>query len=380
MFKSSTAPIAALALGLALLLSGETVAQQAAAPPPGGNVVQLQPDAPDQYVVQPGDTLWSISGKFLQQPWRWPEIWRLNKDQIRNPHLIYPGNVVRLDRSGPYLSLVERLEPRVRAEPLGAEAIPSIPMKVIEPFLTQPLVVERDGLQGAPRIVATEEGRYNVGSSSRAYVTGIAGTKENAWQIYRSGTALIDPETNETLGYEAIYLGNARLLKQGDPATVQITSARQEVGDGDRLIVAPQAQVFSYVPRAPEKPIRGQIIGIYDGRTDVRSKLYSGGQPPQILPPIQLDEAGSLAVVSLNRGARHGLEVGHVLALSKSHIVKRDRSVGPWYLGEPRQPPIQLPEERYGLLMVFRVFDSVSYALTLNTQRQVSPGDVISQP
>jgi hypothetical protein len=253
-------------------------------------------------------------------------------------------------------------------------------MKVIEPFLTQPLVVERNGLQGAPRIVATEEGRYHVGTGSRAYVAGIGGSKENIWQIYRSGRALIDPETNETLGYEAIYLGNARLLKQGEPATIQITSARQEVGDGDHLVVAPQAQVFSYVPRAPEKPIRGQVIGIYDGRTDLRSKLYSGGQPPQILPPIQLDEAGSLAVVSLNRGARHGLEVGHVLALSKSHVVKNDRSVGAWYMGEPRKEDIQLPEERFGLLMVFRVFDSISYALTLNTQRQVSPGDVVTQP
>src|SRR3990172_6441206 len=158
----------------------------------------LAPGAPDSYTVQKGDTLWDIAAKFLKEPWRWPQIWRLNKDEIRNPHLIYPGEVVRLDRAGPTLA-VERapgapgappdVRPRIRAERLAAEAAPPLPPKAVEPFLSQPLVIEHDGLDGAPRIVATQEGRYNIGASSRAYVAGFGDTKEPLWQGYRRGGA-----------------------------------------------------------------------------------------------------------------------------------------------------------------------------------------------
>src|SRR5262245_41214819 len=208
MFTSSTALLLALALGLSV------PSAQQSAPAQSGNVLGIKPDAPDQYVVQPGDTLWGISGKFLSEPWRWPEIWRLNKDQIRNPHLIYPGNVVRLDRATGTLS-IDRVEPRIRVEPLAREAIPTIPLKVIEPFLARPLVIERGGLDRAPYIAATEEGRFNIGAGARAYAFGLGQTKETLWQVYRPGNALVDPDTNEALGYEAIYLGAARLIRQG---------------------------------------------------------------------------------------------------------------------------------------------------------------------
>jgi hypothetical protein len=378
MFKSSTALLLALALGLSVASAQQPDPRQT------GNVLGIKPDAPDQYVVQRGDTLWGISGKFLSEPWRWPEIWRLNKDQIRNPHLIYPGNVVRLDRATGTLS-IERLEPRVRVEPLAREAIPTIPLKVIEPFLARPLVIERGGLDGAPQIVAAEEGRVNIGAGARAYVAGVAGAKETLWQVYRPGNALVDPDTNQALGYEAIYLGTARLTRLGvknEPATVQILSAVQEMSEGDRLVVAPQPQIFSFAPRAPDKPIRGRIMSIYDGRNDARFDYWrpAGGFTGGQAQTLYGGETGSLAIVSLNRGAKDGLEPGHVLAMYRSTTIVNDRSVGPYFMGEVRKPDFPLPEERYGLLMVFRVFENLSYALTLNVERPVAPGDVVTQP
>ncbi len=386
MFKSSTALFLALALGAAVAWGQHSPARQS------GNVLEIKTDAPEQYVVQRGDTLWGIAAKFLSEPWRWPEIWRLNKDQITNPHLIFPGNVVRLDRAGGTLS-IEAVEPRVRVEPLTAEAIPTIPLKVIEPFLARPLVIERGGLDNAPQIVAAQEGRYNIGAGARAYVAGVAGTKETLWQVYRPGRALIDPDSNEALGYEAIYLGTARLTRlggKGEPATVQILSAVQEISEGDRLVVAPQPQLFSFAPRAPEKPVRARIMSIYDGRNDARFDYY--GTSPMVQGVLIGEttetqqqqryggETGSLAVVSLNKGAKDGLEAGHVLALYRASTIYNDRSTGPFYMGEARKPDFPLPEERYGLLMVFRVFDNLSYALTLNVERQVAPGDVATKP
>jgi hypothetical protein len=381
MFKSSTALLFALFLALPVAW-----AQQPGAPA-GGNVLQLQPNAPDSYVVQKGDTLWGIAGKFLKEPWRWPEIWRMNKDDIRNPHLIYPGDIVRLDRAGGTLA-IERLQPRVRVEALEREAIPTIPLAAIEPFLSSPLVIERGGLDNAPRIFATQEGRYNIGAGARAYVTGMTQSKQPLWQVYRPGIALVDPETRDLLGFEAIYLGTARVTRPGDPTTVQVLSARQEISEGDRLVVAPQPRIFSFAPRAPDKPIRGRIMSIYDGRADARTDLlldrpdWTGIRADALTKSIYegFGETGNLAIVSLNKGAKDGLEVGHVLALFRSTTITNDRSIGPFYMGERRQEPIELPEERYGLLMVFRTFDNLSYALTLGVERQVSPGDVVKTP
>lgn len=380
MFKSSTA------LLLALVLALPAAWAQQAGPQTSGNVLQLQPNAPDSYVVKKGDTLWGIAGKFLRQPWKWPEIWRMNKDDIRNPHLIFPGDVVRLDRVGGRLT-VERLEPRVRVEPLAQEAIPTIPLKVIEPFLSAPLVIERGGLENAPRIFATEEGRVNVGAGARAYVTGMGQAKEPLWQVYRPGIALVDPDSRSVLGYEAVFLGTARVTRAGDPTTVRVLSSKQEISEGDRLVVAPQPRVFSFAPRAPDKPIQGRVMSIYDGRSDARTDLlldrdWAGVRTEALKNWIYegFGETGNLAIVSLNKGAKDGLEVGHVLALFTSTTIRNDRSIGPFYMGEPRQEPVQLPEERFGLLMVFRTFDNLSYALTLGVERPVSPGDVVRTP
>ncbi|MFM9971804.1 MAG: LysM peptidoglycan-binding domain-containing protein, partial [Burkholderiales bacterium] len=201
--------------------------------------IALKEDAPDRYVVEKGDTLWSIATKFLKEPWRWPELWKLNQEQIKNPNRIFPGNIIILDRSaGGRLSLGNpiRLSPQVRIEPLPDDAIPAIRASVIEPYLVQPLVIEADGLNNAPRIVATEESRVNLGPGGLAYVSGIGSSKEVNWQFYRPGKPIIDPDTKRTLGFEAIFLGSGKLTKAGEPATIQIVTARQEISTGDRLV------------------------------------------------------------------------------------------------------------------------------------------------
>ncbi|HEV8248256.1 MAG TPA: LysM peptidoglycan-binding domain-containing protein, partial [Polyangiaceae bacterium] len=194
----------------------------------GVPVSDLRTDAPDSYTVQKGDTLWGIAGKFLKNPWQWPDIWNMNKDRIKDPHRIYPGDVIRLDKSGASASLslasggtaeeaaanVVKVEPRVRVEPLAA-SIPSIPSSTIGPFLTQPLIVEAGGLDNAPSIVANDEARVVVGAGDTTYADRIVATDVINWQVFRQGQPLSDPETGELLGYEAKYIGDARVKRFG---------------------------------------------------------------------------------------------------------------------------------------------------------------------
>lgn len=378
MFKKSST---ALLLVLALAAPASWAAK--------GNILQIQPDAPDRYVVVKGDTLWDISGRFLKDPWRWPDIWGLNKAQIKDPHWIYPGDTIVFDRANQKL-LVEgrgagsgaaRLSPRVRERHLDAEPIPTIPAKLIEPFLSQALVVDKDGLKDAPRIVATEEGRVHLGMDSRAYVEGLENDGTELWSVYRPGAPLVDPDTEQTLGYEAIHLGAARVIRDGTPATVRIVAAKREITEGDRLLPASPSQVFHYAPRAPEHPVKARIMSLYDGRADARSSYY-GGKEDRALKSVygSYVETGPLSTVTLNVGTEHGIEPGHVLALYRGVVLPRDRSIGPWYMGERRAEPVVLPEERYGLLMVFRVFDSVAYALVVQAERPVAPGDIVRNP
>jgi len=230
--------------------------------------LSVSPDAPDRYVVVPGDTLWGIAQRYTNSPWRWPELWGLNRDQIKNPHLIYPGDVILLDRASGKLSLAAgtvRLSPKIRVVGSTDTPIPSIPASVIEPFLSQPLVVEPDGLDNAPTIVATQEDRVVLEAGNRAYVRGMGDSKEEDWSVYRPGKALIDPDTDRTLGYEAVYLGRARALAHGDPSTVQLTTVTREVGRGDKLVPAGPPQAVDYAPHAPNVFIRGRVMTIYDG-------------------------------------------------------------------------------------------------------------------
>lgn len=343
---------------LAFVLSGALCAGALAQVPK--TPLALKPDAPERYVVVPGDTLWSIAERFTDSPWRWGELWNLNKEQISNPHRIYPGNVIVLDRARRQLALsttTVKLSPRVRAESTEKVAIPSIQASIIEPFLTRPLVVEPEGLERAPTIVATEESRVVLEAGNRAFVKGIGGSKVENWFVYRSGRPLVDPATNVTLGFEAIYLGSARVVRAGEPAVVQLTTVTQEVGVGDKLVPAGQPEVIQYAPRAPTASIKGQVISLYGGLG-------------------RTSEAGVQSIITLNRGKAHGLEVGHVLALYRPGATVRDVS-------QPRgaqSASLTLPDQRYGLAFVFRVFDRVAYALVMRVTLSVSPLDVVQNP
>jgi len=366
--------ITALAL---FVLCGAASAQAPSAP------LTIRPDAPDRYVVVPGDTLWGISQRYTDSPWRWPELWGLNKEQIRNPHLIYPGYVILLDRARGQLTIgtgtgagtetgtatdtgrggaaapsgSQKLGPRIRGQSLAKESIPSIPSSVIEPFLSRPLVIEPDGLDKAPTIVGTQADRVILAAGNSAYVRGIAGSKEESWYVFRRGGPLVDPDTNQTLAYEAIYLGTARLERDGDPATVVLTSASQEVGAGDKLVPAGPPQVVNYAPHSPTKNIRGRVIAIHGGLGKVA-------------------EAGPQTIISINRGARDGVEVGHVLALYALGGSVRDV----FKARDARDATIKLPDERAGLAFVFRVFNHVSYALVMHISRPIGPFDVVQTP
>jgi hypothetical protein len=356
----------------------------------------LKDTAPDRYTVVEGDTLWGISGRYLKEPWRWPELWKMNQEQIRNPHRIYPGDVLVLDRSGHEARLrmanvpSEKLAPRIRAEALAPKAVSSISPAVIGPFLSKPLVVSQGELDSAARIIATQENRVAVSVGDVAYAEGMAKNKNEIWQIFRRGDALVDPETKETLGYEAIYLGEARARKHdGDVTTIEITKSAQEIYQNDRLLPARELPTFAYVPHAPQKSVKGRIISAYGN----------------------LQETGPNSIVALSRGSKDGLEVGHVLAIYRSQSSSRyTQRTAPLYgrsgitgndesrtyYGEqttPRDAPLyargtpisesdlaKLPDERYGLIMVFRTFDRAAYGLVMQASRPVAVHDIVANP
>jgi LysM repeat protein len=352
---------------------------------------ELAPNAPDQYTIKRGDTLWDIASIYLQRPWRWPELWGMNLAHIRNPHLIYPGQVLVLTKVGgrAILSLQDasavptvKLSPKIRAENLGDAAIPPIPLNVIEPFLSDSLIVDEATHSRAPRIVAAPENRVLLSRGDRAYARGqygdgnsLAGTaldmakgQPRKFRVFRNAVELKDPGTGEVLGYESQFIGKADLVraeaeresvdKDGktqrsiEPATIDITLSKEEMRLGDRLLPDPPREVPVYVPRAPEPAQSGQIVKVHGNAVHY---------------------AGQNQVVIINRGAKDGMERGHVLAIMRNANVVMDKT-------DAAQPAIQLPGERNGLMMVFRTFDRVSYALVLQIADGVKVGDRFVNP
>ncbi len=372
-----------MTLGLALWSGGLQAADWPVTPQQRGTaqkvaqngvpLSELAANAPDSYTVKLRDTLWDISKVFLKSPWRWPELWGMNLDQIRNPHLIYPGQVLLLDKTGGHARLrigqavgaggTTKLSPRIRSSMLGDGAVPSIPFNLIEPFLNEAVIFQNNELEQAPRIVAAQEGRVLLARGETAYVRGGDLSSSNEYRIFREPKPLVDPTTREVLGYEALYIGSAEYTRQGEtrvdangkaeivPATFVVTGVRQEAGVGDRLAIVPAREFSNYAPHAPQDLMEGQIVSIYgDALT-----------------------AGQNQIVALNRGATNGMERGHVLALIRNGERVVDKT-------DPRRPIIKLPDERHGLLFVFRVFDRMSYALILTVKDPVKPGDRFSQP
>jgi len=362
----------------------------------GVPLADLTPNAPDQYTVRSGDTLWAISGMFLKSPWRWPELWGMNFEDIRNPHRIYPGQQLFLEKTNGRATLrtrragndsggpsnTVRVSPRIRSETLADTSIPTLAPQAIEPFLAEPLIVDALTFSQAPRIVATQEGRVLLSRGDRAYALGAyAGDSAGPgrplidrpgepldYRVFRNATPLKDPTTQEILGYEAQYVGKAELVRSEStaqstdkdgklqvekvPATIDIVAAKEEMRVGDRLLPEPPRELRSYVPRAPSSAIAGQIVSVYGNAVAWASENQ---------------------IVVINRGSRDGLERGHVMALLKDGERLQDKT-------DSTRPSIKLPNERNGLLMVFSTFDRLSYALVLQVTDGVKVGDRFTNP
>ncbi|MBI2969253.1 MAG: LysM peptidoglycan-binding domain-containing protein [Gammaproteobacteria bacterium] len=362
------------------------------------DTVQISPDSPESYVVQKGDTLWDIAGRFLTEPWRWPEIWKVNP-QIENPHLIYPGDVVTLSVEGgaPVLAVergaegavaaaagaatgrTQKLSPAIRIYDRG-EAVPSIPIDAIKQFLTRPLVVGAEEMESWPYIVSSFDQHLVAGAGNRVYVRGMQGKAgERRYSVYRKGPAYRSNSgakgavygspagpSGPILGYEAIYVGEAVIEEFGDPATATITQSSREVLNGDRLTPQRTDEVTSdFIPRAPAGPVAGSIISVVDGLLDI----------------------GQYQVVVLDIGANQGLEVGNYLGVFQTGKVVNDKVA---YLDETTHPfieylgtlkatgeKVQLPEEYAAVIMVFRIFQQISYALVMEARGPLRLNDSV---
>jgi LysM repeat protein len=324
--------------------------------------VLVNPRHPDRHVVVPGDTLWDIASMFLQDPWYWPEIWQINP-QVENPHLIYPGDVlslvyldgqpvIQLERGAAATGDVTRLSPRVRSEPLE-EAIPTIPFETLRGFLSRPAVVESNQLETLPYVFAQAEGL--VGSAGQdVYVRGTSAPAGTVFSLVHLGDELIDPDDGEVLGYEGLYVGQGRISQSGDPSTLLLTESARETLNGDYLLADESQTPANYFPRAPESEVDGTIISVVDG----------------------ISLIGQYQVVILNRGSRDGLEPGHVLRAYQAGEVVTDEFDRTGFFADK----VRLPDVPAGTMMVFRIFDRMSYALVMEATNDIRVMDIVRNP
>lgn len=323
------------------------------------NQVELNPNHPQRYVVVKGDTLWDISGKFLRYPWHWPDIWYVNP-QIKNPHLIYPGDTLSLVyRDGrPVLELTRgkqtvKLSPKVR-ETLLDKPIPTIPLSVIAPFLSKPRVVGAEVLDKAPYVVSSADERLISGAGDKVYVRGVDDSQGTEFSLFHGGKVYKDPDTGEVLGYEAIYTGEGNITQQGDPATMMLNYSNREVLVGDRLLPEEEEDYdINFFPRSPDFSLTGKIISVFDG----------------------VSQVGQYQVVVLNKGTRDGLDVGHVLSVYQAGKTIKDS------VSKQHDDVITLPDEHAGEAMVFKTFERVSYAIIMKATRALHINDkVVAAP
>ncbi len=332
--------------------------------------VQMKEGAPDVYYVKKGDTLWDISNVFLNDPWLWPEIWHINP-QIENPHLIYPedklslvmvngekrvtvterthsGNVVKM--SPGEVNGSKHISPRVRITPVDA-AIPAIPLEKINPFLTKSRVVTKQIIEDGPYVIAGNNKRLLTGPGDTLYARGNFEEDNRVFGIYRPGKPFIDPETKEVLGLEAMEVGSGRVVKlDEDIATFLVNKVREEIRINDRLLPREEEVVTArFEPHAPKEDIEGLVISIENGVT----------------------QFGPWDIVAINRGERDEMEVGHILAISQTGEVVKDHI---------QNQTLQLPDERAGLMMIFRTFEKMSFGIVLKADRPLYIGDKVHKP
>ena len=372
--------------------------------------IKINPDHPDNYTVVKGDTLWDISARFLEEPWRWPEIWNVNP-QIANPHLIYPGDIISLSYQdgAPVLSVNRgsvvngrnvKLSPEIRYSD-NEEAIKTIPIDAIQQFLERPLVLEENEMKYWPYVVSSYDEHLISTTGNTIYIRGDLDEDTSKYSIYRMGEPYINPnneEDDEVLGYEAIYVGDAIIEKRGDPASAIVTSVDREVLNGDRLLPQSNTDVNSeFIPKPPLRDVDGQILSVVDG----------------------VSQIGQYQIIVLNLGLEEGIEPGNVLGIYQSGKVVKDK-IGPNISKSPeekaaerqeivdngtipekialgikekieffdeavpyisnkqaKEESVQLPEEYVGVAMVFRTFNKVSYALVMETAGAVHVNDKV---
>jgi len=320
-----------------------------------GDSVALNPSHPDRYVVERGDTLWDISAMFLQDPWYWPEIWRANP-QVENPHLIYPGDVlvlvyidgkpqIRLERAAGD----DSLSPRIRSEDLG-QAIDAIPLETIVAFLSKGTVLEQSQADSLPYIVAIKEGHLIGGAGNDVYVRGAEiGPVGNGYSVIHMGDKIVDPDDNDVVGYEGIFVGEGLISRGGDPATLHLVDTKREALEGDRLLEQEFEIPLQFIPRGPDEEVSGRIIHVIGG----------------------LAAIGQYHIVILNRGAQHGLDVGHVLRVWQAGQMHRDNTAG---------GSVLLPDEPAGTVMIFKTYERISYGLIMEATTDIHILDKVMNP
>ena len=336
--------------------------------------IRLAPNTPSQYTVVKGDTLWAISGRFLQDPFRWPDVWEPNKDHIKNPHWIYPGDVIYLVmvngrpvlRTSPDTAEQSeekrgtvKYQPRIRASSNESVAISTISTDLIAPFLQRPLVVDPETMSVAPKVVALPDGRVMASKGELVYVEGDLSTGALAWHVYRPNKKLVDPETQEVLAYEVVQVATVQLESDTNPASMRIIHSKAEINIGDRLVPAPPPDLSNYIPHSPKEDVSGRVLGIYGD---------SG---------ISLSTGGARYVTVISKGTRDGIDRGTVLALTKTG---RTVSTRENWADRGEQQEVSIPDADYGLVLVFSAFEKVSYALIMSAELPVVVGDIARKP
>jgi len=356
----------------------EAAAQSAPASEPAGAATAsaqsatpvANPTAPMHYTVKRGDTLWGIASMYLKDPWLWPEVWIINP-QVPNPHLIYPGDKlalaygaggrleVRLEQAG-----VSRLDPRLRSDPL-ANAIPTIPYSAIAAFLSRPTIMTSDEIRRAPYVLAFRDMHQVAGNEIEVYVRNLQATENSRYAVMHVATPLVDPDDGKVVGYEGIYTATALVKRSGDPAKAVLIDLARETLAGDRLMSSDNEVPLNFSPAAPASDVHGRIIDVVGG-TDLVGQFY---------------------VVAINRGKRHGVEPGNVLAVDQEGEVVRDlygngRSIANNQNGFNTQfvPRVKLPNERAGTLLVFKTYDRISYGLIVGASNIIHIGAPVRNP
>jgi hypothetical protein len=345
----------------------ETAAGSAQTGGAGDTSTLLRPDAPKSYTVKRGDTLWDIASLFLKDPWLWPEVWIINP-QVENPHLIYPGDTLALAfgaNGSPQIRLTSggaaRLNPRLRSNPLDG-AIPTLPYSSIAAFLSRPTVLTKDQIKKAPYVLAFREKHLIGGATNEIYVKDLNAPVNTRFSVVHVGPPLRDPDNGDVLGYEGTYTATASVLTQAPVSKAVLSDSARETLEGDRLIAADTVAPLNFILSAAPENFKGRIISVVDGT----------------------DLIGQYQVVVINRGARHGVVPGNVMAIDQAGEIVRDRQGNK---GSSRAPggglfgkKVQLPEERAGTLLVFRTFDRLSYGLVVGASSEIHVADYVRNP